>query len=228
MADCQLIFAPIRVEVSHHSAEYRIFGQSQLGTKLSAGDQQSSRIDPIVDDHEVGPYINALFLGKPGRQFFAQKHAGMDAWKDKSQNQSVLRAGIDSVQSQYPLDVGAARRQVHMQCFNRLVAVNHLDFSLGDNLTQLRSESQVDRHFAIQTQKLNARGAKIFFQIAAASSDKSQIEAVSAGISAQVERHDLGAAAIQRIQDVQDFGQVYDMSDKLQFVVVAEMVPCEN
>src|SRR6266480_354360 len=114
LADCQLIFAPIRVEVSHHSAEYRIFGQSQLGTKLSAGDQQSSRIDPIVDDHEVGSYINALFLGKPGRQFFAQKHAGMDAWKDKSQNQSVLRAGIDSVQSQYPLDVGAARRQVHM------------------------------------------------------------------------------------------------------------------
>ena len=114
-------------------------------------------------------------------------------------NLSVRRffaSGDVAVKAQHEFRAGAARGEICVQTFDRLMRVDDFDFALGDDFSQTRDDARIERQTTFKTNEFDARIFKIRFQIAAPGRDENQIEAACARVAAHVERENFRAAAI--------------------------------
>ena len=89
-----------------------------------------------------------------------------------------------------------------MQAFDRLVSLRDFDSALFENFSQFENEVEIDRQPALQTNKLDARRAKIRFQSPAAKGCESHLESVRRRIAANVQSLHFRAAALQGVECV--------------------------
>src|SRR5882762_5634383 len=128
------------MKVSHHPQKQHVISQPQFSTKTSARGPQSFRVYAVVDDGETLARSEVLFAHY-AQYFFAHNDTRGEAWEHKAQRQVVLRARIDSMQGQHTFDSAAPRREIEMQCFDRLMAMHDVYLSLNDDLAKPSGET---------------------------------------------------------------------------------------
>src|ERR1700748_2218540 len=120
----------------------------------------------------------------------------MHARQYEPESEIVFGAGIDAMQGKHALNIGADGGQIQMQRFDWLVAMNEVNFSFLDEAAQLRNEFRINRQAPLKADELHAGITEFRRQIPTRGGYKSEVQALSSGVPAKIQFHDLGPASV--------------------------------